>query len=74
VSQQIDIRVTIDGVPVPLPVAVATMVLAVVDHREAIHKQGTGCVLLDYHHEGVGIDLLRRNYKAKARRLTLSVS
>jgi len=67
---QVDIRVTIDGTPIPLPPQIAEMVLAVVDHRENIFKMGAGMVLLEYsaHHE-ILIKLLRLQSKAKARSL-----
>ena len=70
-SEQIDIRVTVEGRVVPLCAEVATMILALVEHQENIHKQGGGNVGLDYNRHGnVSIALTRLNYRATVRTLT----
>lgn len=68
-NKRVDLRVCVDGVPVPLPPKVATMVLAVVDQRDTIRAQSAGTVMLDYHQAEVTISLLRRSLRVVGRRL-----
>jgi len=74
VSDRVDIVVTVDGTPVPLCVEVATMILALVDHQQNIHKQGTGQVALHYksnRSDDVEIAISHVTLKKSARRLIL---
>ena len=70
-ADRVDIVVTVDGSPVPLCVEVATMVLALVDHQQNIHKQGGGEVAFHYQRTDVTIVLSRLNYRSKVRPLIL---
>ena len=63
------ITVMVDNEPVRLSWEVATMVLALVDHQDTIHKLETGCVTLDYKRSQVTIGLSRLQYRILARRL-----
>lgn len=61
--------VMIDGQVIRLYPEIAVMLVALIDHQEAIHRQGVGEVALDYHGCDVTYTLKRQNGRAKARRL-----
>ena len=69
-TPHIDLRLLIDGAPMPLPPEVATMILALVDHREIIRKYGAGSITLTYNGTDQTIALSKLIFRAKVRTLT----
>ncbi len=70
-SNRVDIRISVDGVPVPLSLQIAKMIFSLVEHRENIHRLGNCSVVHDVYDNEVAIKLLRMNLKAKARNMRL---
>ena len=69
-TTRVDLRLLLDGHPIPLCPEAATMVLTVADHQEIIRKQGAGQVLITYNGTDQTISLLKLTFRAKARPLT----
>lgn len=67
-----DIRVLMNGKPVPLPTEVEIMIRALVERRDIVHKQGGGLVFLDYFDGTVHIKILRQTYSSTMKQLDKS--